>query len=89
MLKIRIRGAITEYIRPKGYISYTLDYRLKNKPIYIVFMSTSINIPYLYSPKAYPLIHFYLAVILKIRERINRARSPLTSIRVKVTVVNI
>ena len=52
-------------------------------------MSTSINIPYLYSPKAYPLIHFYLAIILKIGERINRVKSLLTSIRVKVIVINI
>lgn len=89
MLKIRIRGAITKYIRPKGYISYTLDYKLKNKPIYAIFINININVPHLCSPKACPLIYFYLAVILKIGERINRARSPLTFTRVKATVINI
>ena len=76
-------------MRPKGYISYTLDYRLKNELIYAVFVSTSMNVPYLYSLKACPLIHFYLAVVSRIGEKINRARSPLTSTRVKATVINV
>jgi hypothetical protein len=89
VLKIRIRGAIIKYIRLKGYINYTLNYKLKNKPIYIIFISININIPHLCSPKAYSLIYFYLAVILKIGEKINRARSPLTFIRIKAIIINI
>jgi hypothetical protein len=76
-------------MRPKGYVSYTLDYRLKNEPIHAVFVSTGMNVPHLCSPKACPLIHFCLAVVSRIGERMNRARSPLTSTRVKATVVNV
>jgi len=76
-------------MRLKGYINYTLDYRLKNELIYIIFVSTSINVPYLYSLKACPLIYFCLAIISRIREKINRAKSPLTSTRVKATVINV
>jgi hypothetical protein len=76
-------------MRLKRYISYTFDYKLKNKLIYIVFVSTNINIPYLYSLKAYPLIHFCLAIVLRIRERINKAKSLLTFTRVKAIVINI
>jgi hypothetical protein len=66
-----------------------LNYKLKNKLIYIIFISISIKVPHLYSFKARPLIHFYLAILLNIREKTNMAKSLLTFIRVKVIVVNI
>jgi hypothetical protein len=66
-----------------------LDYKLKNKLIYIIFVSTSIKVPYLYSLKACILIYFYLVILLNIRERINITKSLLTSIRVKAIVINI
>jgi hypothetical protein len=52
-------------------------------------MSINTKVPYLYSPKARPLIHFYLAVLLNIEERTNIAKSLLTFIRVKAIVINI
>ena len=76
-------------MRLKGYINYTLDYRLKNELIYIIFVSTNIKVPYLYSLKARPFIYFYLAVLSNKGERTNKAKSLLTFTKVKVIIVNI
>jgi hypothetical protein len=76
-------------MRLKGYVNYTLDYKLKNELIYIIFMNINMNVLHLYNLKACSLIHFYLIIISKIRERMNKVKSSLTFIRVKVIVMNI
>lgn len=61
----------------------------RNAPIHAIFVKTGRKVPHLCSSRPSFLIHFYLAVVSSIGERMNNwTRSPIRT-RVDTTVVNV